>query len=266
MKKRDFLGYATVTDYLIAQGVTFHPETVILQVDDIDTPELPISHSEAIQGKCRPLFKYQTIEQILNLPQLPLLGRLIYIVSDIETQTAAIIAFNATAEMIITGSSTLLANFNDDGTLCQDDALGEYISLDEVNLTIPNHIQKFMTDPFLQEDAVFALTVFHIINEGYDIEEVEFPRNYRRRHKKKTGKLPSNHYTVRTIKRTRKRYQPSGNGTQQGKRPEHLVRGHFRHVTDHPLQQFNGDWWIPAHTRGGNSDKPKSKPIYRIEL
>ncbi|PSN80988.1 hypothetical protein C8B47_03675 [filamentous cyanobacterium CCP4] len=265
MKKREFIGHATVTDYLIAIGVKFHPETVILQVDDIDDPLPPIPYLDAIKGKCRPIFKYQAIEQILKIPNHPTLGRVVYVVSDIETHTASLTAFNAIEGLTATGENSMIANFTKDGYLCQDENLGEYIDVNSIGLELPWYVRQEIDNRNASEDAIFALMVFNVINEGYDIEEVEFPRNYRRRVQKKTGKTPSNHYRVRNIKRTRKRYQSSSNSAQ-AKRPEHLVRGHFRHVEDHPLEQFNGDWWIPAHTRGGESDKPKSKPIYRIEL
>ena len=270
MKKREFYGHATLTDYLIAQGIGFHPDTVILQVDDIDEPKFPVPYTDALAGKVRPPFQYQIIEQILPYPSgdpligTVLLGRAIYVEYNTISQQLTLTLLNATDRIAAAGSYSMAAILTDDGYINQN-APGDYIDVDKIGPVIPQSIQRAFEVNDLNQDFIFALSVLYLINEAYDIEEVEFPRNYRRRVHQQTGKLPSNHYRVRRIKRTRKRYQSNGTGTGK-KRPEHLVRGHFRHTENHPLAQFNGDWWIPAHYRGTDSDKSKSKPVYRIEL
>lgn len=266
MKKRSFYGYATATDCLIARGAIIPPETVIINADQIDKadPSERPSYTDAINGQCRPPFQYTAIETIGANNIGDQVARVI--IADYQTDTNMMIvsSFLLIRDLVTTAPFYFKVNMRDD----MDKANGkpQLKNGDYHAVGYPDYFQQTISYDNLQEDVLFALLVFHIIHEGYEIEEVEFPRNYRRRHQAKQGKLPSNHYRIRSIKRTRKRYQPSGKTTGL-KRPEHLVRGHFRHVENHPLQQFNGDWWIPAHNRGGNdSDKPKSKPIYRVEL
>lgn len=266
MKKRDFYGYATVTDCLIARGATIPPETIVINADDIDNApaDQRPSYSDAINGQCRPVFRYTAIETTGENKDGDQVGRVIICDYRPDTNHLTVTSFYLIQDQVTTAPFYFKINMRDD--MAGGQGKPQLKDGDYHAVGYPPYFQETITYENLNEDVVFAMLVFHVIHEGYDIEEVEFPRNYRRRHQKKTGKLPSNHYRVRHIKRTRKRYQATGNSSGN-KRPEHLVRGHFRHVENHPIEHFNGDWWIPAHNRGGNhSDKPQSKPIYRVEL
>lgn len=262
MKKPNFNGHATATDALIAHGVGIHPETVIINADEIESakPSERPSYAEAIHGYCRPPFRNIALENFTTYEGIQA-ARVILVGWRPEKLQMTVTSFIMGGDALAATKQYLLINMDDDP---QDQELHIKGGDLESNL-FPPHTQYTLTTDDLKEDAIFAMLVFYIINEGYEIEEVEHPRNYRRRIERSTGKAPSNHYRVRKIKRTRKRYKASGNSSGN-KRPEHLVRGHFRHVEDHPIAHFNGSWWIPAHTRGGNGDKPKGKPIYRVEL
>lgn len=263
MKKRDFFGYATVTDYLIAHGVKFDSRSIIMEVDTINDDPDTFSYEQLISGIVRPVFNIQIVEQILQVANIPKLGRLQYIVYSPDTNAVFITVYNVSTVIGI-GETTIKFNLEPDGTIDRTQP-GEML-MNPRSLVPPNAVEGIPHNDIM-EDAIFALAVFGTIHTGYEIEEVEFPRNYRRKIERDTGKRPSNHYRIRHIKRSRKRYQPSGKGTST-KKSQHLVRGHFRHVENHTIQQFNGDFWIPAHYRGGDKDstKPKSKPVYRIQL
>ncbi|MEL7432334.1 MAG: hypothetical protein AAFN11_00145 [Chloroflexota bacterium] len=255
MHKHNFQGYATGADYLVAQGVNFNPDTVILTVH----PDAywDMEYSKSIEMRCRPIFMNQIIEQIVTVEDVPLL-RAIYVTFEPDDNTALMTNFNANDRAWIAGQTAGI-QLSPEG----------YIEQDEIHVTdniyTPLNTQPVMNKAQIIEDVVFALAVFATIHDGYEIEEVKLPRQYRRRIERKTGKKPSNHYHLRHIKNTRKRYQLTGSSSDS-KRPQHLVRGHFRHVENHPIQHFNGDYWIPSHIRGGDKSTQKSKPVYRIEL
>lgn len=98
-----------------------------------------------------------------------------------------------------------------------------------------------------------------------EIELVTHPDNQIKRVKRKTGKEPSPYFLLRVDPtKPRKVYESSGNHTGQKNRA-HIVRGHFRTTENHPIEQFNGTQWIPAHMRGDKNKGIVNKG-YRIVL
>lgn len=136
---------------------------------------------------------------------------------------------------------------------------------------IPSHSKSYV-ELFEKCRTIFLLTNYFMRQPG-QIIEVEHPRKVAKKIEKRTGKAPSNYYrvlpTVTDIgpgaKQYKYSYKSNGNGTHNSPR-EHLVRPHFRHVENHPLPQFNGTFYIPAHKRGSGGENGKSKQIYRVVL
>jgi hypothetical protein len=264
---RDFFGYRTVTDLLINKGVGFHPETVIIEVDDIDPAKPPIKYSDSITGPSRPCFDYQVIEQVK--PHMGIkVGRAIYVKWLAETRHVLFRSFLLINDIIACSPSWMVLNFDLTG---EPEKERKELAMSDANmeLVLPGIAKPIMTPEEQRSDAVFTLMVFNMIHEKYEIEEVEFTRQVRRQAERKTGKKPSNHYSLRTIKHVRKQYPASDKNNTPAAKPSreaHLVRGHFLTQPDnHPLAQFAGKtFWVPAHNRGAGTNEKKI--IYRVEL
>lgn len=264
---RDFYGYRTVTDYLIAKGVGFHPQTVILEATEIDN-DPPKLYTDAMDSRVRPPFDYQTIEMVKeNVDGVGKAGRLIYVTWLPEQQEMQVLSFRVTREFDIVSPQMWRVPLDADGCL---DTSKRISTAPQQDFTLPINFMPVLEKEDMQWDTVFTMLVFNCIHEKFEIDEVEFPRNARRLTERKTGKKPSNYYSIRNIKRQRKQYpvsdSTSGAASNRTKAEAHLVRGHFLTQPDtHPLPQFAGKtFWIPAHNRGAGTNEKKI--IYRVEL
>lgn len=118
--------------------------------------------------------------------------------------------------------------------------------------------------------ASTLITAMQFMHQKHPVELVTYKRQRRRYIKRKTGKNPSPYFLLRidpSKTETRIAYEeaPERNTHKKSNLPMHMVRGHFRHVNDHPIEHFNGTFWIPAHTRG-NASNGKVDKGYRIVL
>lgn len=121
-----------------------------------------------------------------------------------------------------------------------------------------------LTGDSLTSASMLALDALALFHEGGEISLVTQPRNRRRRIKRKTGMEPSPYFTVVKPGSDRLEYLPGGAGQGAGgKKREHIVRGHFRHVANHPRIP-DGTYWISSHIRGGGENAHKQG--YRIVL
>jgi len=135
--------------------------------------------------------------------------------------------------------------------------------------SLPETLTAYTNDlpyPVMNDSLwLFFATVFMCCNNSNDIELMTPLRGDRRRAQKAGIKEPSPYFLLKVDPtKPRKVYESTGNHTGQKNRA-HIVRGHFRHVHDHPLAQFNGTFWIPAHMRG-DKDKGIVNKGYRIVL
>jgi hypothetical protein len=118
--------------------------------------------------------------------------------------------------------------------------------------------------------ALLVHALYAIHQKSTEIEFVDdYPANVRRHKERVLGKELSPFFMLHVQSdKPRKIYEvdrETGNPKQKSNRPETLVRGHVRIVTNHPIEQFNGVWWINAHTRG-NKDNGQIKKGYTIVL
>lgn len=265
---RDFYGFRTVTDFLIAKGVGFHPETVILECDEYDDANPPVKYGDAVRGHCRPIFDHQVIEQI-GKDSEGRVGRAIYVKWLPESNHMLFFSFFVRKKLIACSTAFIVTHYELE---TEADAKVKAAALAEENfhLELPRDVYPIIDANDMREDSIFALMVFYCIHEKFEFEEVEFPREIQRKVERRTGKKPSNHYSLRTIKSIRKQYpvkdSTSSADNNRAKAEAHLVRGHFLTQPDtHPLPQFAGKtFWVPAHQRGAGTNEKKI--IYRIEL
>jgi hypothetical protein len=263
---KDFYGHRTVTDYLIAKGVGFHPQTVILEATEIDN-DPPKLYSEAMDGRIRPPFDYQTIEMVQDNDEYGKAGRLIYVTWHPDQQEMQLVSFRITREFNIVSPQMWRVPLDADGNMDTSKKISQAPGQD---FYLPIEFMPRLEKEDMQWDTIFAMLVFNCIHEKFEIDEVEFPRQARRLTERKTGKKPSNYYSIRNIKRQRKQYPVSDStssaGSSRAKSEAHLVRGHFLTQPDnHPLPQFAGKtFWVPAHQRGAGTNEKKI--IYRVEL
>lgn len=263
---RDFYGHRTVTDFLISKGVKFHPQTVVIEADfgGLISPDAVLGITPSEQ-RTRPIFDYQAIEVIFQDKQEKR-ATLYYVVWNSETLQAHICVFHIGAHDVRLGIKNLILQYDKEGYVPHDEKAFGWFPLD---------LEQFK--PLLFEELygadlpisayLYALNVFSFIHEGYEVEAVEFPRQARRATERKTGKKPSNYYSLRNIKKTRKQYPASNStGVKHTKHEAHLVRGHFlTHPDSHPLPQFAGKtFWVSAHQRGAGTNG--KQVIYRVEL
>jgi hypothetical protein len=116
-----------------------------------------------------------------------------------------------------------------------------------------NHKTDFEWDDAGYFMGCVTLLAMNSINKKCPVELITHSRGIRRNIKRKTGKEPSPYFMLKIDStKPEKRYKPSGRKTGI-KQSQHIVRGHFRTVVDHPLKQFNGTFWIPSHMRGDKS-------------
>lgn len=152
----------------------------------------------------------------------------------------------------------------------KDTVRSEILRIDEKFSPYPvslyhNGIHKLPADSGSSSDFISILSLLELHNKS-EVELVDYPRNYRRRELRKNGKEPSPYFRIvapgKPVKKNVGQSVGTGNHIQL---PLHTVRGHFRHVENHPIEWFNGTFWIAAHTRG-NEELGKLQAHYKIRL
>lgn len=264
---RDFYGHRTVTDFLISKGVKFHPQTVVIEADEVEAVNSNVERDEVLATRSRPIFDYQAIEQVFD-GEVGKLAMLTYVIWHHESHLAEFRVFCSMWGNTQAIGNGMYLRYTNDGFLDKEFALnngGSEIALSP--LTIPGDFLWNDNYQIFGRSVFFAQRVFHQIHDKCEVEQVEFSRQVRRATERKTGKKPSNYYSIRNIKKTRKQYPASNNtGAKHAKHEAHLVRGHFlTHPDNHPLPQFAGKtFWVSAHQRGAGANG--KQVIYRVEL
>lgn len=278
---------ATFCDWLINRGVQFHPDTVVVDGSSIwewalDHAPLEKDYASRI-GKSLPIFPnifigYKASEFPGNYLGAYMINSNLMI-SDL--QIYMIIMFHSIrsrrGQLLTISKGTGLLFFNPAG----------YNELDE-----PNGVEKLilkhfpnwysnvllsMAEPLsgkfagfieatmrglLVDVVIFTLAAFH---KQHEIELIDVPHPKARRILRQTGKLPSPYFRILDASdRPQKRYAGSGQATGRTLEKPHIVRGHFRYTENHPLEQFNGTFWIPSHMKGKGDNAPP--PRYKIVL
>ena len=262
---RNVFGHRTFTDFLVRKGVGFHPQTVILEADEIEAVNSNVERDEVLAARSRPIFDYQAIEKVFEFKDLKL-ATLVYVIWHHESHLAEFRVFCSTGGKTEAIGNGMHLRYTKDGFLDKEFALnngGTEIALSP--LPIPDDFLWNANIQIFGRTVYFAQKVFNQIHDKCEVEQVEFSRQAQRQTQRKTGKKPSNHYRIRNIKLNRKQYVGKTiTPTIRAKSDAHLVRGHFlTHPDSHPLPQFSGKtFWIPAHTRGVGKDNKQT--IYRI--
>lgn len=114
-----------------------------------------------------------------------------------------------------------------------------------------------------QEDSMrnFELSAYlisfaneHMHKKG-ELEFKQWSEKESKTIQKRYKKEPSPFFLLRVKNGKRSKYiNKKENKDDSGKRREHIVRGHFRNVENHPIEHFNGTFWIDAHKRGSSSE------------
>lgn len=269
---------ATFCDWLVNRGVDFHPDTVIVdatkhkaldryptkffEVDtDYNNDARLTDFSTHNFGNITPIFGSMFIEAISDgIPPLPKLRfgfQCAYFASSSARYGELILKAYDDWRGLVSTTDTIRVTIDDDGELVDI-------------LRLPNSTQTHIAQrelPFQQTKLYLwmffnALAVFH---QRKEIELVDYSRQKRRRIERKTGKAPSPYFRILDASdKPQKRYAGSGASTGRTLEKAHIVRGHFRHTENHPLEQFNGTFWIPSHMKGKGDDAPP--PRYKIVL
>lgn len=114
---------------------------------------------------------------------------------------------------------------------------------------------KIITD-FNQMFLVLLLNAnYHIHSKG-DVEFKDWTSRQRRATKSRFKKEPSPYFLLKVGHQNQIRYnnKPDDAFKSNTKRRAHIVRGHFRTVEDHPIEHFNGTFWIEPHKRGDSEN------------
>lgn len=153
--------------------------------------------------------------------------------------------------------------FNPDGSWNQAQSAA-------MNLAYPNAVDMPL---FIAYGLVlYSLSLMH---KKTPIEFVDYPRNYRRRIERETGKQPSPYFWVNIdLDKPRKKYKASASpaSKKDSTRPVHIVRGYWLHQPEnHPLPQFRGKtFWVEDQIKGGDkAEKGQGKQLskgYKLRL
>ena len=280
----------TFADWLMNQGVQFHPETVIVDMTNIHDAYNSGLHNlddwAPINRKAKPPYKYMFFEweRFIRTDLSTTYGFYCACPDDCYNPTVRGISFikfygeNPKKPYLWMAEQPFFYEINRDG-FCDDYSdEGAIVGLDSGSLNCTykgddifySSFHEYHSGIGYEEQYLYyahvAIRGIELLHQKAEVELVDWPRNYRRRELRKKGKEPSPYFRIIAPGKPEKRYPSNGKKSDNKiKLPLHTVRGHFRHVENHPLPQFNGTFWIPAHTRG-DEKMGKLQKHYKIRL
>jgi hypothetical protein len=258
--------YYTLCDYLIEEGVPFQPDAVVFNAMDTVEDDRPVTGQYGLPPFDNSFVDvWLPVEHGHNL----IFGVLFSRVLSAEGHAFHTIAFGlikgSPYQYMVSQSSVMV--YGDDGRILSPVEQLDISRKRQYPLQEPHG--GFTSFSFVDEhnimsmpqdiaNAVFrsAARAFTYIHRKNEVDLVSLPRQRRRKIKREQGKEPSPYFWIKAPQKSR-----ASKGRVTGLiRPSkaHMVRGHFRVVENHPIEQFNGTHWIPAHTRGNN---PSGEPI-----
>ncbi len=270
----------TFCDWLINQGVRFHPETVIVEASAGVESATPAKTSVSSM----PLFDYIFCEfETYELRAGTYLEK-IAATDDYKLYVSLNITQWPSRDFLLRFSrGRQFFAFDNDGFYVKPmpDMISPFLDNDTWAIDIFGDAMNWSAERFgrnnvlndIKENEIitsatgnafmWAMECFH---QRAEIEIVDYSPSQIRVIKKREGKEPSPYFRIIAPGEPQKRYKRYGQGpTSIQNMPLHIVRGHFRHTEDHPIEHFNGTFWIAAHTRG---DEKLGKLVkhYKIRL
>lgn len=265
----------TYLDKLINEGSVkeIPPETVIIKVDDVLDDLNDHENYEKAGKVSRPIFNHCFIEGYIDgLEDIAAYGYIGIGTSHVEARDVKRLLNGAVwqfikkhpdAHKIDTDNIFHGAPITDVGifTRTNRESLPDWIMLFDYDgrfvdyalvtrdgkLDKDSDFFKLMVD-FPVSIAVRTFELFHTKQE-IEIRMIEPPKNYVKREIRKKGKEPSPYFQIIKIDKSAKRVGMRGLGLSSRK-AIHIRRGHFRVVTNHPIEHLNGTYWIEATTVG----------------
>lgn len=274
----------TFCDWLINQGVTFHPETVIIDITSVEkhilendvADELLDIDNIAIKEVTLPPFDYIFFESHSDFASFGVYAFKLPKIDDAwvgEGESDKWIAYSLCPVMKFKDRNVF---YIDNNSVFEWSMAGVYEAFsygsgidDWIHDQVEGYNSSFDFDWYESKDFVIFSSILHalkFLHQKAEVELVDYPRNYRRRELRKNGKEPSPYFRIvapgKPVKKNVGQSVGTGNKIQL---PLHTVRGHFRTVQNHPIEWFNGTFWIAAHTRG-NEELGKLQAHYKIRL
>jgi hypothetical protein len=283
----------TFADYCMRHGVVFPADTVVINVQNYFTQAYGGTHRieqrfGAFNGwddgqKLRPIFESMFIELS------PCQGIFLYTSSEVDIYSSYAcmiwLPFGVTVGTKSTplifdwclrwtwdktyGDATYTFHWTDNPTNGED---GKWLPL--FNRFVTSAVQAArkvgLEESWQWEDSpsfieVICSYTMAAIHRHTECELITHNRGTRRTTKRKTGKEPSPYFLLKVEPgKPQKRYAGNSSKSQHHNK-QHIVRGHFRHTMNHPIEHLNGTRWIPSHMRGNESLGQVQKG-YRIVL
>ncbi len=277
----------TFCDWLMMQGVQFHPDTKIIK-NDLLTNVTSNSLQEYVDvlrvnlTPTIPLFNYTLIECESSDPSLSS-GKTMEFGYEVrltnskpdESDSNGIKEYYELYEGCKFYTITSHRAIRDFGRLIKSDTIilwavrGSWF----VNnaMFIKNNFNFEQEDDFTHDDLCLAITnavseTFMFFHTSQEIELVDYSDIHKRIITRREGKEPSPYFRIINPEATQKRYEDDRPSHKSGiKMPFHIRRGHFRRVENHPIAHFNKTSFIEA-TTVGNKAQGTIKKGYTIRL
>ncbi len=279
----------TFCDWLMMQGVEFHPKTVIVNADCvfIDEKHLPLGKNAVI----RPSFNftfwegryapdgavYDELKLGFYVCNKPKYKTYLKLNNDCNVYDIIVFTANTKSGIIGTGNRVILV-IDENGieihkNLLPSESFLAKMGYDDINElehvfhnVDPRILQGMPSDAIgseVRQDLFEAMWAF---NQNTEIELVDYSDIHKRIITKRDGKKPSPYFLIINPEATQKRYEGNRPSHKSGiKMPFHRRRGHFRHVENHPIAHFNKTSFIQA-TTVGNKAKGTILKGYTIRL
>jgi hypothetical protein len=259
----------TFADYCMRHGVKFPADTVVFNLDDlIDYSPYSIglkkeldnmfSHNEGggLAGiQVTPIFPNMFFEWRTSPKKDHYIGVLCSWVQDVDNIVLSTFAVSKHKSEGLSNSICLHIPLDNNYRFSDEPSPVE--TLEGVN--------EYALLDFINHQNTVIVAAIGLLNMRGECSLKSFTSSEIRGVKKRTGKEPSPYFLLRVHpNKTRKTY-PLSSRKHKHKNRQHIVRGHFRHTTNHPIAPFNGTFWIPSHMRGNESIGQVQKG-YRIVL
>lgn len=263
----------TFADWLVNRGFRFHPDTVIVDATTWYHHIVRIANDKpSVASKItRELFN-QTSKPVFDHMVIEMGGQwACYLINDTGADVPIYtgIVFTASASGVdgISHGNAFSINFDKDGKPLLPINHPDYVMMEFAENNILPPVLSSRIDDDLVSIGLCVLCPLALMHQKNPVELVTYKRQKRRYIARKTGKEPSPYFRLINVGGVDRRIQYS-DPLPPVKRnlPVHAVRGHIRHVEDHPLEQFNGTFFIPPHTRGQAKNGHIDKRAYKIVL